>query len=727
MRHALTLLTALPLIVLPAALAGPRDVNHVVNPGFEENADGKARGWSRYGAGYELVRGGRDGSWCIQCRSDAGGQTLGAAQEIVFDPPVQHPFLVSGWSKAAAVEGGEYCIYLDVHYADGTPLWGQIAGFRHGTHDWAYAESVFTPLKPVARIQTFVLFRRAKGTAWFDDIRVSLAPQSFTRTTVLGGFAGAGRIEAFALVSLPSTWQTQVRQGERVVFTQQGQGLSQRISWDGRDPAGQPVPPGVCTIRFAATDRLLGETVTWSRALDTAGVRPGRNYALWTESSMQRVMPADLPETADPPTTLAMSAARNEYESGQIVIMPPAGVTLRNVRAAVSDLAGPGGAHIAADNVQWHQVGYVWVEHQHARPDVPRYGPCWWPDPLLPVRSFDVDPGWAQPSPGGGQDGVEGLVEGRLLLARGAGLELEVGDVNGVAERAALVAADEGEQLLAVGESGEVLGLPLHHLAHQPVEVFPEVEALLLDGQGGLAEDEGEPSCGGCVVALAARRVEIPGVELAGGDACPAPLAVGGHHLVEFLGRVEEVGEDHVERGRGVRGVGGGRVRGKVRLVARGGGAEVAGEERAVGGEADQGGRGAEVLREIPLHGQRGRVAAAQSAAHREEFLHLLLRGPAGVGLHLQEQLLERVVGRGRGSHRQDACATGGRGLGRGRGGLLHLRLRLAAEGERGREEQKQGRMGTPGHRWVLPRWDEWDVWDLWDSALSVVAQASRL
>jgi len=396
MKRIHSLLAALPLLVPALALAGPRDANRVANPGFEENADGKARGWSHYGAGYTLVREGRDGSWCIRCRSDAGGQTLGAAQEIVFDPPLQHPFLVSGWSKAAAVEGGEYCIYLDVHYADGTPLWGQTAGFRHGTHGWAYAESVFTPLKPVARIQTFVLFRRAKGTAWFDDVRVSLAPQKFMRTTALGGFAGTGRIEAFASVSLPSTWQTQVRQGERVVFTQQGEGLSQRISWDGRDPAGQPVPPGVCTIRFAATDRLLGETITWSREIGTKGVR-GRNYALWTESSMRRVMPVDLPEAVDPPAALALSAARNEYESGQIVIMPPAGVTLRNVRVAVSDLTGPGGARIATDNVQWHQVGYVWVEHQHERPDVPRYAPSWWPDPLLPVRSFGVDPGWAQP------------------------------------------------------------------------------------------------------------------------------------------------------------------------------------------------------------------------------------------------------------------------------------------------------------------------------------------
>ncbi len=397
--HILLLLPLLALLIPALALAGLREVNHVANPGFEDAAQDPAlaRGWARYGEGYEFVREGRDGGWCLRCRSEDGKRTLGAAQALTFDPPVQHPFLVSGWSKAEAVEGGEYSVYLDVHYADGTPLWGQQALFQRGSHDWAYGENVFTPAKPVARIQVFVLFRRAKGTAWFDDIRVSLAPLRFTRATALGGFTGAGRVEAQAAVSLPSAWRAEVSRQGRVVFTQQGEGLSQRLSWDGRDADGQPVPPGPCRVRFSATDRLLGETVTWCRDVDTVGAQPGRHYALWTESSMRRVMPADLPETNDPPAVLALSAARNESESGQLVLLPPAGVPLRDVRVIASDLAGPDGARIAADCVQWHQVGYVWVEQQHAHPEVPRHAPCWWPDPLLPVERFDVDPGWAQP------------------------------------------------------------------------------------------------------------------------------------------------------------------------------------------------------------------------------------------------------------------------------------------------------------------------------------------
>ena len=46
----------LPLLFPALAFAGQRDVNRVVNSGFEDNTHGEAKRWSRYGEGYELVR-----------------------------------------------------------------------------------------------------------------------------------------------------------------------------------------------------------------------------------------------------------------------------------------------------------------------------------------------------------------------------------------------------------------------------------------------------------------------------------------------------------------------------------------------------------------------------------------------------------------------------------------------------------------------------------------------
>src|SRR5208282_3710916 len=60
--------------------------------------------------------------------------------------------------------------YVDLTYEDGTPLWGQTADFRCGTHDWEYRECVILPEKPVKSITLHCLFRGHAGKAWFDDV-----------------------------------------------------------------------------------------------------------------------------------------------------------------------------------------------------------------------------------------------------------------------------------------------------------------------------------------------------------------------------------------------------------------------------------------------------------------------------------------------------------------------------------------------------------------------------
>jgi hypothetical protein len=395
-------LTSVALALLAAgvgvAFGGPRDVNYVSNPGFEEVAEDKAAGWDLYGEGYELLVGeGREGGNCLKCTSTDQQAVYGAKQVIILDPPVKHPFVVSAWSKCEGAQGVDYSFWLDVHYNDGTPLWGQRAAFDQGTHDWQYAEAIFEPAKPVAEIEAFVLFRRMTGAACFDDLQVSLAPFEFGKVRVLGGLSGGGCIDAFASVTMPAKWQIEILRGGRTVFAQEGQGPWQRVSWDGTDGQGNRLPAGNYALRLSAVDDLLGERIETSREVNTMGAGAAGRYGLWTESSMKRVMPRDLPESLPQAPKLSLSAARNEYESGQIVLLPAAGGPLNNVRIEPGELTGPGQARISAENVQWHQVGYVWVEQQWPHPGVEQYAPCWWPDPLLPVESFDVEPAWAQP------------------------------------------------------------------------------------------------------------------------------------------------------------------------------------------------------------------------------------------------------------------------------------------------------------------------------------------
>jgi len=85
---------------------------------------------------------------------------------------------------------------------------------------------------------------------------------------------------------------------------------------------------------------------------------------------------------------VTLSAARNEYESAQIVVEAPwRAVSIKEVR--ISDLKGPGGAVIPAGDLSWDRVGYV-----HTTVEPPYFaerGLDWYPDPLMPPGPFVVD------------------------------------------------------------------------------------------------------------------------------------------------------------------------------------------------------------------------------------------------------------------------------------------------------------------------------------------------
>jgi len=68
--------------------------------------------------------------------------------------------------------GTSYSVYVDLIYDDGTPLWGQVAAFSAGTHDWEYREVMIRPEKRVKQMTVYGLFRGHSGTVWFDDFSI---------------------------------------------------------------------------------------------------------------------------------------------------------------------------------------------------------------------------------------------------------------------------------------------------------------------------------------------------------------------------------------------------------------------------------------------------------------------------------------------------------------------------------------------------------------------------
>jgi hypothetical protein len=377
------------VICASSALALSRNENVVPNAGFEEDAS-----WTPVGKGfaYDATQH-HSGGRSMRCENGNTDEVSGAMVAVVIDPPVNHAFCVSGWSRADHTEVVQnYDLYLDVYYEDGTPLWGQKAEFKPGTHGWEHSELVFPVTKPVKRIEVYALFRKAKGTVWFDDIEVTLAPFKFTGVSVSPSLFGTGA-GLLACTSLPADWSVRSTLPEGCVVSE----------CSGTEPPirmleSTPFSKGGRFV-ITAKDRLLGETI--EQRVEIPADAPGTGplpYRVWNENAMTRIMPYALPP--DSPRNaieVSVSLARNEYESFQLAVLPSPGVALKDVAVDPPVLRRANdGATLSPSSFSWYQEGYVRVDQLIPHPADPTAAAGWWPDALLPVDTFNVAPGFIQ-------------------------------------------------------------------------------------------------------------------------------------------------------------------------------------------------------------------------------------------------------------------------------------------------------------------------------------------
>ena len=157
--------------------AAQADGNLLANGGFGEHKEGVPAGWRSWEDGFAFTSsGGRDHGAAVVCEVREKGRASGVGQTLVLNRSTAAPLVVRGWSKAEGVEGSPdsgYAVYVDILYADGTPLWGQTANFRCGTHDWQERQITITPEKPVKSLSLYCLLRGHKGKVWFDDISLT--------------------------------------------------------------------------------------------------------------------------------------------------------------------------------------------------------------------------------------------------------------------------------------------------------------------------------------------------------------------------------------------------------------------------------------------------------------------------------------------------------------------------------------------------------------------------
>jgi hypothetical protein len=149
--------------------------NQLKNGNFENAKNNFPSDWQKWEDGGQIAKGaGRDGSAALVIERKEGDPERGIQQVLVLNQTRPEPVIIEGWSKAENVNGmrdGDYGIYCDVTYTDGSHLWGVTQGFAVGTHDWQKEKLLVSPEKPIKSLIVYALFRKHTGKAWFDDFR----------------------------------------------------------------------------------------------------------------------------------------------------------------------------------------------------------------------------------------------------------------------------------------------------------------------------------------------------------------------------------------------------------------------------------------------------------------------------------------------------------------------------------------------------------------------------
>ncbi len=321
------------------------------------------------------------------CMVVAGVLMAAADEDVVFkggrwrtftyDAPTDEPIIFSGESRCEGAHAQDYCLWLDIWYSDGTPVWGIRAEWPQGTHGWEKTVGAFVPKRPVKKIEMFALLRKGKGTAAFRDLKLE---RREGEGEVLGGghvmterpYANRDRIVADVFTG---------RKIKRSVFAAQG------------------------TPVHVANPLSVDDVV------------------VWVADSMRRITPLTFPCSADAQKRVlpaaSVSLARRERESFQVQVSTGAEAewtdgcvtlpVLRNVKGEV--LKG---------SLEWRRVGYVAREPgYHAHPLGVPQTELWLPDPLLPPAPFKVRKGSTQGlwfTASAAPDAVAGEYSGDVVL-----------------------------------------------------------------------------------------------------------------------------------------------------------------------------------------------------------------------------------------------------------------------------------------------------------------------
>ncbi|MHB8996241.1 MAG: hypothetical protein ACYC63_13430 [Armatimonadota bacterium] len=166
-------------IVVKQVLTGDNAGKQILTNGdLEKTEGGQIAGVTPWQKGYVIDTEARSGKVSARCTiTDVAAGQMGLTYPVELNQKQATPFTATLWSKAKDVSGTpdtHYSLYIDLMYMDGTELWGQVAPFATGTHDWRRKSVTVAPEKPVKTVSFHAIFRNHTGSAWFDDFSLTI-------------------------------------------------------------------------------------------------------------------------------------------------------------------------------------------------------------------------------------------------------------------------------------------------------------------------------------------------------------------------------------------------------------------------------------------------------------------------------------------------------------------------------------------------------------------------
>lgn len=269
---------------------------------------------------------------------------------LTYEKPTADPIWFGGESRAEEAYASDYCVFLDIHYTDGTSTWQKWAKWTGGTHDWEKTANVFCPTKPVKSIDVAAFLRHGSGKAEFRNVFVERAAPP------TGTVLATQRRTCLPFADADDVWE--------LVFGKK------EATWKRRTESPSSFRP--------------------ANPLKADAIR------VWWADSMSIVTPLTFPVDAHRQETVRLDIARGEREGFQALLSTGVARELGEVEVVSGEFRDEEGRAFPG-SIVWERQGYVPLPPEyHHHPDSRHAGEKWVPDPLLPAGAMHVRKGMTQ-------------------------------------------------------------------------------------------------------------------------------------------------------------------------------------------------------------------------------------------------------------------------------------------------------------------------------------------